>query len=576
MPSCSRCGLTYNEGSEFCGLDGAQLVEIESDPLLGRTLDRYRIVEFVAGGGMARVYRAEHAFLGTEFALKILNGNLQTDRAFTERFRREAAAASKIRHPNVVMVSDFGTTAEGVTFMAMEFVRGDPLSAVIGKIGKLSPSEAGAIALQILQGLSAAHKRGYVHRDLKPQNVMLVEPEGFERGLERRQVKILDFGLVRSTAPADPKTALTLAGQVFGTPQYMSPEQITQDPIDHRVDLYSLGVILYEMLVGFPPFTGSATHILAQQLSAKPRKPKASRGLESITLALLEKKPDKRPKSADEVIQKIERLDLEKRSPKDRPSSKPRVDRVVLEEEEDGGWDEVRVAPEPQSVEAIIVTEKVTPPKTGGVSKHPQSEASEPVLESEILKVEPVSAANKRSAPAEAAFADAGTTKPPQAKTLDATQSMPVRARSARSRVRNAIVIGLCCAAAIAAIAVLTRPQEKAQGPEAPSAASSASSEPPSAATPDRAPPASAAQPPAIAPANAAPSAKANAPQSPEPAPSPAAEAAPATATKLAPQIVPRPRLPAGPARAKATTPTRSSKGKARQAEFELEDRPHL
>src|SRR5687768_15852816 len=186
MRSCPTCFVPYAEQVEFCGLDGTKLIFGETDLLIGKSLERYRILDIVGDGGMARVYRARHETLDREYALKVLYGEVASNKTLAERFRREAKTMSKISHPNVVSVSDYGTTPAGLTFLSMELIAGETLRTLIKRLGCLSPSRAAEIARQIARGLGAAHQLGYVHRDLKPSNVMLLQKE------EGEQVKLLD------------------------------------------------------------------------------------------------------------------------------------------------------------------------------------------------------------------------------------------------------------------------------------------------------------------------------------------------------------------------------------------------
>src|SRR5688572_5252446 len=307
MLVCPKCGSTYTRSLEFCGLDGDRLIESEIDPLVGRTIDRYEIVEAIGTGGMARVYRARHVFLEQDFAIKVLFGQIAADKSFARRFHREATTLGKIKHRNVVQVSDFGATKEGLLFLVMEYLDGPSLTEAIRRSAPFSPFRAAGIARQLALGLSAAHSRGFVHRDLKPGNVMLMEEDAVE------VPKILDFGLVRLLEPEEERvpTQLTQHGQMFGTPAYMSPEQISGEEVDSRSDLYSLGVILYQMIVGTPPFVGEVGELVRQHVSVKPSAPALEYGgLTPIAMTLLQKHPIDRIQSATEVVDAIDRLGL--------------------------------------------------------------------------------------------------------------------------------------------------------------------------------------------------------------------------------------------------------------------------
>ncbi|MCC7382941.1 MAG: protein kinase [Deltaproteobacteria bacterium] len=302
MLACPRCGSTYVRDVVFCGLDGERLEAVDQDPLIGKTIDRYQVEDIIGDGGMARVYRARHVHLGQPCALKILYGDMAGDRTLAERFRREAQSSAQIRHPNVVQVTDFGASAEGLTFMAMELLEGTTLADRLKEERVLAPVRIADIARQIALGLSAAHAQGFVHRDLKPKNVMLVPEPGMEL------VKILDFGLVRPLEESDER--LTAQGQVFGTPPYMSPEQISGGPIDPRTDLYALGAIIYELIAGHPPFQGAMADVFRKHLSVAPPPLTEKSGLGELAMVLLAKSPDARPGTAIAVVELIDSLQV--------------------------------------------------------------------------------------------------------------------------------------------------------------------------------------------------------------------------------------------------------------------------
>jgi tetratricopeptide (TPR) repeat protein len=219
------------------------------DPLIGTVLgERYRIISRLGIGGMGAVYRAEHMTLKRDVAVKVLLPDISGKDEFIRRFHREAESASRLSHLNIIAVNDFGRSADGLLFLVMEFLDGDALTSVIRQ-GPVALPRALAIFKQMLDGLEHAHAAGIVHRDLKPDNIMLVEREG------RVDVaKILDFGIAKVTDAENNREALTQAGVIFGTPEYLSPEQALGDVVDARADLYAAGVILFEMLTGRRPF----------------------------------------------------------------------------------------------------------------------------------------------------------------------------------------------------------------------------------------------------------------------------------------------------------------------------------
>ena len=245
MASCTGCAAEVQLEDTFCARCGAPV----TDPFLGTVVgDRYRIVSRIGVGGMGAVYRAEHTMMRRDLAIKVLLPELSGKEEFARRFEREAESASRLAHPNIITVTDFGRTAEGSLFLAMEYLAGTSLSQAIAE-GPLPLERALAIERQILRALEHAHGAGVVHRDLKPENIMLVERDG-----QRDVVKILDFGIAKVTEPQSGGQALTQAGVIFGTPEYLSPEQALGEAVDARTDIYAAGVILFEMLAGRRPF----------------------------------------------------------------------------------------------------------------------------------------------------------------------------------------------------------------------------------------------------------------------------------------------------------------------------------
>jgi serine/threonine protein kinase len=288
---------------------------------------RYRVLGRIGAGGMGVVYRAEHVHMRKVVALKVLHREFLKVDEVVARFEREAVAAGRIEHPNVVAASDFGKLDDGSFYLVLEFVDGPSLRALIEKDGALPLARTLKIAQQTVLALGAAHAAGIVHRDLKPDNVMLVtEPEGGDR------VKVLDFGIARMAAPdASGDSKLTRAGVVMGTVAYMSPEQATGQTIDERADLYSLGVMLYEMIAGVVPFDAELpSQVLARQLVEEPPPlpPGTPPVLAKLVLDLMQKKPEDRPSSAQEVLDRLAELTATPSGRVVAPRSRP--PRVVL------------------------------------------------------------------------------------------------------------------------------------------------------------------------------------------------------------------------------------------------------
>jgi serine/threonine-protein kinase len=248
------------------------------DPLLGQTLaGRYQIVRKLGEGGMGAVYLAVHTLLEKQVALKVLHGEFARKPDLVERFMQEAKAASRIRHENVIDISDFGVTPDGFVFFAMELLQGHDLHEEISRAklaGVPMPwHRSRQIFLQVCSALSAAHAQGIIHRDLKPENIYLIEFLG-----NPDFVKLLDFGIAKLTEVAEGDRKLTRTGMLFGTPEYMSPEQARGDAVDHRVDIYAMGCILYQLVVGRVPFEAeNFMGILSQHLTehAPPVEPAA-------------------------------------------------------------------------------------------------------------------------------------------------------------------------------------------------------------------------------------------------------------------------------------------------------------
>jgi len=277
--------------------------------MAGRVLgDRYRVLRRIGEGGMGAVYLCEHVVLRRRLAVKVLRPELAADPEIVERFRQEAVAASQIGQENVVDVLDFGNTEEGALFYVMEALEGLSLGAVLRREGPLAIARALAILEQICRALAAAHRRGVVHRDLKPDNVFLVRRDD---GVET--AKLLDFGISK-VEPDGLHARLTRAGAIIGTPEYMAPEQAAGGAVDHRADMYALGVMAYEMLTGTLPLEGgTAIATLVAHQTMPPQAPSRRRAavppeIDAVVLRALAKRPDDRFESMAALGGEIARI----------------------------------------------------------------------------------------------------------------------------------------------------------------------------------------------------------------------------------------------------------------------------
>jgi serine/threonine-protein kinase len=274
--------------------------------LIGQTFGNYRVTELIGEGGMGMVYLAEHPTIGRRAAVKILRSALTENPEITKRFFNEARAANAIRHPGIVEVFDCGTLPSGVSYIVMELLEGENLATRLRRLGRLSLVDARRVAAQTASALAAAHAAGIVHRDLKPDNLYLVPDE---RDVSSEMVKVLDFGIAKLGQDSSRSSSVrTRTGSVMGTPAYMSPEQCrgTRE-IDHRTDVYALGVILYEMVCGRPPFVsegfGEMVHLHIGTPPPPPRtlNPSIPDDLERLILGCLAKEPTDRVQTMADV-----------------------------------------------------------------------------------------------------------------------------------------------------------------------------------------------------------------------------------------------------------------------------------
>ena len=304
MKKCPKCGTEYADTTTLCPSDGVAL-ETTTDVRLGKTLaGKYRLEERLNEGGMGTVYRGTHVLMDKTVAVKVLRPSLAADEKIVARFSREARAASRISHPHALSVTDFGEDEDGVVYIVMEYLSGSTLKDVIRKEGPMPLERVTEILRQVGSALEAAHEQGVVHRDLKSENIMLLGTSGPD------YAKVLDFGIAKIIEPVGTyNPGLTAPDLVIGTPQYMSPEQCSQShEIDTRSDIYSLGVIAYEMLVGQVPFTGeSPTAIMMKHLqepspSVLEQRPDLPPAVGRVVTRAMAKKPDDRYLSVREMV----------------------------------------------------------------------------------------------------------------------------------------------------------------------------------------------------------------------------------------------------------------------------------
>jgi serine/threonine-protein kinase len=271
--TCSVCGSEFDAAVKFCPNDGTPLRAAESaDPLVGQVIaDRYQIISTLGEGGMGRVYLAEHVRMGRKCAVKVISPALARTPAAVARFNREAANASQINHPSVVQVYDFGEGPNQTLYLAMEYVEGETMSALVRREGALSVRRAATLTRQVADALTAAHRRGIVHRDLKPDNILVsLQYDGTEC------VKVVDFGIAKTVqadgGDTDSGQNLTTVGVSVGTPEYMSPEQLAGERLDTRSDLYSLGLLFFHLLTADLPHPRvTSREALVQRLTEQPK-----------------------------------------------------------------------------------------------------------------------------------------------------------------------------------------------------------------------------------------------------------------------------------------------------------------
>ncbi len=362
MKQCPACRQRFSRDAAFCPFDGTKLdaatYDPLGDPMVGTTIDgRYVVVSLLGEGGMGHVYEVRHATLDKRFAMKVLRRELARDQELSGRFIDEAKATARVRHGNVVQIIDFGHMPDGIPYFVMELLVGQTLGQVIKSGGAIPARRAVRIIEQVASALEAAHEAGVVHRDLQPENVFLVG--GMSGGRASDDVRVVDFGAAKIIG----SSRVTKQGIVFGTPHYMSPEQASGQPVDHRADIYALGIIMYEMFTGRVPFEADTyMGVLTQHMFVQPRPPSqvspAARelgALEEITMACLAKRPEERYASMKELLEAIHevvqsrsegRIEIARQSrPGSRPSKPPpSVKWKMADELEPPSLAEMRVA----------------------------------------------------------------------------------------------------------------------------------------------------------------------------------------------------------------------------------------
>jgi serine/threonine-protein kinase len=338
---CLKCLLTLREGARFCNHCGQAVGNIsvatverprkKRDSFVGRVLDeRYKILELIGNGGMGKVFRARRLLLDDDVAIKFLTAHDFSDfpqhqaaklqKSHTDRFRREAKVSARLNScPNIATIYDIGLAHDDVPdYIVMELVKGETLRNLLKKERILLPERAVGLMKEICLGMGAAHSAGIVHRDLKPGNIMVLPPDEVRHG---ETVKIVDFGLakLRDTVNEETMSRLTLSGMILGTFRYMSPEQFTGGFPDNRADVYSLGIILYEMLCGHTPFHALTVEgYISKHLNERPRPFSPDLQipfqLERFVLRCLAKDRNRRPKNAIVCLQELGSIRLTNKS----------------------------------------------------------------------------------------------------------------------------------------------------------------------------------------------------------------------------------------------------------------------
>ncbi len=308
---CSKCLAIYRNEFTRCPVDGAHIMTSPVDPMIGVTIaEHYQIDELIGIGSSGRVYLAHHSRLSQRrFALKVLFGDLAMTATARMRFTHEAESASRLAHPNLVSVVDFGRTPAGLLYLTMDYIEGPNLARLIARDGAMPQERAVRMALQLCRGLAHAHDLGLIHRDFKPDNILV------SSDAQGDVPRVVDFGIALSATDLDGDPRLTAMGVTLGTPAYAAPEQATDGEVDHRADLFALGVTLYEMLTGMLPFDGSLVEMMRLNATVDPplmndRNPEVhvTAPLQQVVSKLMARKPEQRYQSARAVLDALSEL----------------------------------------------------------------------------------------------------------------------------------------------------------------------------------------------------------------------------------------------------------------------------
>jgi serine/threonine protein kinase len=304
MRTCARCQRQLPDDYRVCPFDANPLDATASQEVAAPLFaSRYEILRMLGEGGTARVYKALDVRASKHVAVKIIEGPAAKTATWAQRLLREVELLKSIRHPNVVEVLDGGRRDDGSPFLVMEYLEGETLGQLMRRMKMLPIEMALLIAAEIASGLAASHALGVIHRDVKPDNIFLVED-----GAAVRRAKVFDFGFARLQG----SEGLTAKGFIVGTPEYMAPEQTLHDPTGHRTDIYGLGVVLYRMITGVLPFEGDPATLLAKHLFVHPRPPSelragVSRDVDAIVTSALRKLPRNRYPSMQDLFEDLER-----------------------------------------------------------------------------------------------------------------------------------------------------------------------------------------------------------------------------------------------------------------------------